>query len=39
MYTKLTCLRRVNNGLFTNQVTHILTEVVPFYKSGHLLLS
>ena len=26
MYTKLTCLRCVNNGLFTNQVTYVLTS-------------
>ena len=33
MYTKLICLSSFNGSLFTNQVTNILTEVVPFCKS------
>ena len=32
MYTKLRCF---NSSLFKNQVTNVLTEVVPFCKSGH----
>ena len=34
MHTKL-FLICFNSGFFTNQVTNILTEVVPFCKSGH----
>ena len=36
MFTKLRFLRCFNSGLFTNQVTNVLTEVVPFCKSGHI---
>ena len=36
MYTKLRYLSCFNNGLLTNQVTNILTEVVPFCKSDHI---
>ena len=25
-----------NSGCLTNQVTNVLTEVIPFYKSGHI---
>ena len=35
MYTKLRCLRCFNSSLFKNQVTNVLTEVVPFGKSSH----
>ena len=35
MYTKLRCLKSFNNGLFTNQVPNVLTEVV---KSGHICI-
>ena len=35
MYTKVICLICFNGRLFTNQVTNVLTEVVPFCKSGH----
>ena len=37
MYTKLRCLNCFNYGLFTNQVTNVLTEVVPFCKSNKIL--
>ena len=34
MYAKLFLLC-FNNVFFTNQVTNVVTEVVPFCKSGH----
>ena len=30
------CLVCFNSGVLTNQVTYILTEVVPFCKSSHI---
>ena len=35
MHTKLICSICFEGSLFTNQVTKVLTEVVPFGKSGH----
>ena len=36
MYTKLRFLRYFNSSLLKSQVTNVLTEVVPFCKSGHI---
>ena len=38
MYTKLRYLRYFNSSLFKSQVTNVLTEVVPFCKSGHICI-
>ena len=40
MYNYSICMQNCflicfNGGFFTNQVTNVLTEVVPFCKSGH----
>ena len=37
MHTKLIC-SICFNGSLTNQVTNVLTEVVPFCKSGHICI-
>ena len=36
---KLRCLRCFNSSLFKSQVTNVLTEVVPFCKSGLIYIT
>ena len=38
MHTKLICSICFDGSLFTNQVTNVLTEVVPFCKSGQIYI-